>query len=135
LLGSDFIELNKNERRNSIKVWVSKEERVLLEAKMKHYGYKTIAKYVRDAVIYENVTYVDLKGKQEIYDAYSDNTKQLKAIAKEIRHISKYATQVSSNEIKSIYNSMGTILKKQKEMINLIEKKLDLEVYQKVVDN
>lgn len=39
---------------------------------MKHYGYKTIAKYVRDAVIYENVTYVDLKGKQEIYDAYSE---------------------------------------------------------------
>ena len=102
---------------------------------MKHYGYKTISKYVRDAVIYENVTYVDLKGKQEIYDAYSENTKQIKAIAKEIRHISKYATQISSDEIKSIYNSMGTILKKQKEMINLIEKKLDLEVYQKVQDN
>ena len=48
-------------------MWVSKEERILLEAKMKHYGYKTIAKYVRDAVIYENVTYVDLKGKQEMF--------------------------------------------------------------------
>ena len=61
-------------RRKSIKVWVSDEERALLEAKVNYYGYKRLAEYVRDAIIYEKVTNVDLKGKEEIYAAYSENT-------------------------------------------------------------
>lgn len=104
----------------------------MIYAKARHYGYKSLAKYLRDATIYENVTFVDLKNKKEIYDAYSENTKELKQIAKNIRHISKYATQISSDDIKAISNTMMMILRKQKEMVNLIEKKLDLEVWQQI---
>ena len=111
-------------RRNSIKVWVSDEERALLEAKVNYYGYKRLATYIRDAIIYEKVTHIDLDGKEQIYAAYSENTKELKKIAKEIRHISRYATQIS--------NEMFTILKKQKEILNLIENKLDLKVWQEI---
>lgn len=126
------MELNSKQRRESIKVWLSKEERILVEAKAEYYGYKRLAPYVRDAVIYENVTYVDLKSKEELYKAYSDNTEQLKKIAKEIRHISRYATQLSSEELKNLTNTMYGILRNQKTMIKLIDEKLDLDVWKQI---
>lgn len=119
-------------RRNSIKVWVSDEERTLLEAKSNYYGYTRLAKYIRDAIIYEKVTHIDLKNKEEIYAAYSENTKELKKIAKEIRHISRYATQISSYDLKELSNEMFNILKNQKKMLKLIEEKLDLDVWQNI---
>lgn len=119
-------------RRNSIKVWVSDEERTLLEAKSNYYGYSRLAKYIRDAIIYEKVTHIDLKNKEEIYVAYSENTKELKKIAKEIRHISRYATQISSYDLKELSNQMFNILKNQKKMLRLIEEKLDLDVWQNI---
>ena len=119
-------------RRNSIKVWVSDEERALLEAKVNYYGYKRLATYIRDAIIYEKVTHIDLDGKEQIYAAYSENTKELKKIAKEIRHISRYATQISNEDLKRVSTQMFTILKKQKEILNLIENKLDLKVWQEI---
>lgn len=126
------MELNSKQRRESIKVWLSKEERSLVEAKAEFYGYKRLAPYVRDAVIYENVTYVDLKSKEELYKAYSDNTEQIKKIAKEIRHISKYATQLSSEDLKTLTNTMYGILRNQKAMIKLIDEKLDLDVWKQI---
>ena len=74
----------------------------------------------------------NLKGKEEIYAAYSENTKELKKIAKEVRHISKYATQISGDDLKKMSIQMFNILKKQKEILKLIEDKLDLEVWQKI---
>ena len=56
---------NTKERRKGIKVIVSNEERSLIEAKANFYGYKTIAGYIRDAAIYEKITHVDLKNKNE----------------------------------------------------------------------
>lgn len=119
-------------RRKSIKVWVSDEERCLLEIKSKFYGYNTLASYIRDAIIYEKVTYIDLKNRNKIYEAYSNNTKELKKIAKEFRHFSKYATQLSKEDLKDISITMFTILKNQKKMLQLIENKLDLDVWQEI---
>lgn len=72
------MEFDSKQRRKSIKVWLSDEERILVETKARYYGYKRLAKYVRDAVIYEKVTYVDVKNKDQLYFAYAENTKQLK---------------------------------------------------------
>ena len=132
MLGSEKVRFNTKERRKSIKVIVSDEERSLIEAKANFYGYKTIASYIRDSAIYEKVTHVDLKSKNELYEAYSNNTKELKKIAKEFRHFSKYATQISEQDLKSISISMFTILKNQKDMLKLIESKLDLDVWQEI---
>lgn len=126
------MELNQKQRRESIKVWLSKEERALVEAKAEYYGYKRLAPYVRDAAIYEKVTYVDLKNKEELYKAYSDNTEQLKKITKEVRHISKYATQLSSEDLKKLINVMYGILENQKAMIKRINEKLDLDVWKQI---
>lgn len=126
------MKFDSKSRRKSIKVWVSDEERCLLETKAEFYGYKTLAGYIRDACFYEKVTHVDLKNRNEIYEAYSNNTKELKKIAKEFRHFSKYATQISKEDLKDISITMFTILKKQKQMLQLIENKLDLDVWQEI---
>ena len=126
------MQFNTKSRRKSIKVIVSDEERSLLETKANFYGYKTIASYIRDSAIYEKVTHIDLKSKSEIYEVYSNNTKELKKIAKEFRHFSKYATQISREDLKDISIMMFTILKKQKQILQLIEKKLDIDIWQEI---
>lgn len=115
------MEFNTKERRKSIKVIVSDEERSLIEAKANFYGYKTIAGYIRDSAIYEKITHVDLKSKNELYEAYSNNTKELKKIAKEFRHFSKYATQISEEDMKNISTIMFTILKNKSKCYNLLK--------------
>ena len=122
-------------RKKRLKVWISDEERTLLEAKAEHYGYKHLSEYIRDSAIYENVTMMDLKNKNEILKAYSDNTKELKKIAKEFRHLNKYATQLSSEDLDNISLMIVSILKRQKEMLKLIDNKLDLEVWKELNHN
>ena len=129
------MDFNSKQRRKSIKVWLSDEERILVESKAEFYGYKRLAKYIRDAAIYEKVTYVNLKNKEELYVAYSENTKELKKITKEIRHISKYATQLNDEQRKDLLDLMFAVLRNQKAMIKLIDEKLDLEVWKEVNHN
>ena len=117
------MDFNSKQRRKSIKVWLSDEERILVESKAEFYGYKRLAKYIRDAAIYEKVTYVNLKNKEELYVAYSENTKELKKITKEIRHISKYATQLNDEQRKDLLDLMFAVLRNQKAMIKLIDEK------------
>ena len=129
------MEFNSKQRRKSIKVWLSDEERILVESKAEFYGYKRLAKYIRDAAIYEKVTYVDLKNKEELYVAYSEDTKELKKITKEIRHISKYATQLNDEQRKDLLDLMFAVLRNQKAMIKLIDEKLDLDVWKEINHN
>ena len=129
------MEFNSKQRRKSIKVWLSDEERILVESKAEFYGYKRLAKYIRDAAIYEKVTYINLKNKEELYVAYSENTKELKKITKEIRQISKYATQLTDETKKNILDIMYAILRNQKSMIKLIDEKLDLDVWKEINHN
>lgn len=129
------MDFNSKQRRKSIKVWLSEEERILVEAKAEYYGYKRLAPYIRDAAIYEKVTYVDMKDKEEIYNVYAENTKQLKSITKEVRHISKYATQIPKDDLKKLINIMYGILRNQKTMIKLINEKLDLDVWKEINHN
>lgn len=129
------MEFNSKQRRKSIKVWLSDEERILVEAKAQYYGYKRLAKYIRDAAIYEKVTYINLKNKEELYIAYAENTKQLKKITKEIRHITKYATQLSDENRKNLLDMMYAVLRNQKSMIKLIDEKLDLDVWKEINHN
>lgn len=58
--------LNPDQRRKSIKVLVSDEERALVEAKAHYYCYRRLAPYIRDAAIYERVTNVEVKREKEI---------------------------------------------------------------------
>lgn len=126
------MELNPDNRTEMIKARVSEEEKILIKAKAEYYGYKQLSKYIRDSAIYEKVTNVDLIGKNEILKAYSDNTQILKEMYKSIRHLTIFATQIDKYEREELKFKMLEILKNQKEMIKLIDKKLDLDVWQQV---
>lgn len=56
------------DRREKVKVALSEAERSVIEHKMKQYGYSTIAGYVRDACIYENIIIEKVEGRKEILD-------------------------------------------------------------------
>ena len=126
------MEFTTKERRKSIKVIVSDLERALIEERMQMYGYQSLASYIRDAAIYEKVTYVDWKNQKVLLDAYAENTKVLNEILKEFKNFSKYATQLSKEDLYKVSHTMFAIYKNQKAMINLIDKKLDLDVWQEV---
>lgn len=128
-------DLNPNHRRKSIKVWVSYEERCLIEAKAYNYGYRRLAPYIRDAAIYERVTNYKIKGEEEILNAYCESNKEIKSMVKDIRNICKFATQISEENREELLHLMKTIYKMQIKIRDLITKKLDLEMWQEINRN
>lgn len=122
-------------RKEMVKARVSEEEKNIIKEKAKFYGYRNISNYIRDAAIYEKVTYVDLKNRQLIYNAYSENTKEIKEITKQIKHMCRFLTQINEDDIRDLKAKMFRIIRLQQEMYKLIGKKLDLEVWQKINRN
>lgn len=122
-------------RKEMVKARVSEEEKNIIKEKAKFYGYRNISNYIRDAAIYEKVTYVDLKNRQLIYNAYSENTKEIKEITKQIKHMYRFLTQINEDDIRDLKAKMFRIIRLQQEMYKLIGKKLDLEVWQKINRN
>ena len=116
-------------------IWLTDEERNLLETKSQYYGYKTLAGYIRDSSVFEKITRVDLNGKKELYDAYSQHTKEIKKIVKEIRNIIKYSTQIDAVEIRRLTSLMYNLINNQKELLRMTEEKLNLKVWQEINRN
>lgn len=127
--------LNPDQRRKSIKVWVSNEERSLIEAKAYYYGYRRLAPYIRDAAIYERVTNYKIKGEEEILNVYCETSKEIKSIVKDIRHICKFATQISEGKRQELLVLANAIYKMQIKIRDLITKKLDLDMWQEINHN
>lgn len=116
-------------------VWLTDEERNLLEAKSNYYGYKTLAGYIRDSSVFEKITHIDLDGKKELYDAYSQCTKEIKKAVKEIRNVIKYETQIDAIETRKLTSLMYSIINNQKSLLKMTEKKLNLKVWQEINKN
>lgn len=129
------MENNLKVRKEMVKARVTEEEKALIKEKAKFYGYRNISNYIRDAAIYEKVTYVDLKNRQLIYNAYSENTKEIKEITKQIKHMCRFLTQINEDDIRDLKAKMFRIIRLQQEMLKLIGKKLDLESWQKINRN
>lgn len=129
------MENNLKIRNEMVKARVSEEEKNIIKGKAKFYGYRNISDYIRDSAIHEKVTYVDLKNRKLIYDAYSENTKEIKEIIKHIRHMCKFLTQIKDDDIRVLQGKLFRIIRLQQEMLKLIGKKLDLDVWQKINRN
>lgn len=124
--------MDKDNKNRIIKARVNEYEESLIKEKAKYYGYKSLSKYLVDAAIYERITYFDLQNSQLIYDAYAQNTKELNKITREIRLIRKFATQLNNDNIKNLNDLLFTIIQKQSEMLELIDRKMDLDVWEKI---
>lgn len=127
--------LNPSQRRKSIKVWVSDEERSLIEAKAHNYCYRRLAPYIRDAAIYERVTNYKIKGEEEILNAYCESNKEIQSMLKDVKHICKFATQISESKRQELLDLTKAIYKMQIKIRDLIAKKLDLEMWQEINRN
>lgn len=113
-------------------VWVSDEEKTLLETKAKYYNYKSFASYIRDASIYEKITNVNVKNVDKICDTYADYTKEIKKFTREIRNIIKYSSLLDDLTIQNIKSLMFDIINNQKKTLNLLNEKLDFETWQEI---
>lgn len=126
----------KNKKRtNRIMVWVSDDEKNLLETKSKYYGYKTFASYIRDSAVFERVTHIDFIGKEEVCKAYAEYAKEIKKFVKEVKHINQFATHIDNIQTERINRLIFNIIKNQKKMMKLIEKKLNSNVWQEINKN
>ena len=123
---------NTKNRNKIIKARVTEDEETLVKTKAKIYGYRNLSKYLIDAAIYEKVTYVDLENKNLIYDAYAQNTKELKKFVREIRTITKYATSLDNVSIQTVTSLMFNIMRNQKQLLKVTNEKLDLKVWQEI---
>lgn len=126
------MKFNSKDRTEMLKVRVSEEEKTLIQVKAEMYGYRYLSNYIRDAAIYEKVTQVDLKGQDEILSAFSENTKEIKEIAKGVRHLCKFLTQADGLAIANLRARMYDIMRAQYKIRDLITKKLDLDVWQRI---
>lgn len=126
------MKFNSKDRTEMLKVRVSKEEKALIQEKAEMYGYRYLSSYIRDVAIYEKVTQVNLKGQNEICSAFSENTKEIKEIAKGVKHLCKFLTQADYLEMANLKARMYDIIKKQYQIRDLIAKKLDLDVWQRI---
>lgn len=124
---------NSKDRTEMLKVRVSEEEKTLIQTKAEMYGYRYLSNYIRDVAIYEKVTQVDLKGQDEILSAFSENTKEIKDIAKGVRHLCKFLTQADDLAIANLRARMYDIMRAQYKIRDLITKKLDLDVWQELI--
>lgn len=113
-------------------VWVSDEEKTLLETKADYYNYKSSAAYIRDACIYEKVTKVDLKNSDKVCEAYSNYAKEIKKITKELKNLIKYNAILDDISKQTIRSLMLNVIKNQNEMYKLINDKLDFYVWQEI---
>lgn len=56
-------------------------------------------------------------------------------MVKDIRYICKFAIQISEGDRQELLHLMKTIYKKQNKILDLIDKKLDLDVWQEINRN
>lgn len=122
----------KCNRTKIIKARVNEFEESLVKTKAKIYGYKNLSKYLIDAAVYEKITCVDLENQDLIYNAFAQNTKELKKIVKELRNITKYGTMIDIEVIRNINVFISNITKNQDAILKLIDEKLNLKVWQQI---
>lgn len=126
------MKLNEKKRNKKCMFWISAEERKLINAKADYYGYTSMSEYIRDAAIYEKVKYINIKNRDEIYNAFALYSKELNKIIKQIRYISKYATQINQIDVNKLLSFGYEIRKINKQMLNVIRDKMDFDVWQQI---
>lgn len=117
--------LDDKNTRKKFPLWLSKGERLLLEAKAEEYGYIYLADYIRNASIYESLVKIELTGSEELLPLYQEYINEVRKYTKEVRRILRYATSLSEEEkntlqdsLYAVYSSMKSLKKETNEKIN-----------------
>lgn len=123
----------KNINRNKIvKARVTEKEKNIIKQKVKKYGYRNMSKYLIDAALHERVQYINIEGQDLIYKAFSEYASELKKIRKKVFFICEFATQLDEEKIESLRSLLFITIGNQKKMLNLINSKMDLKVWEEI---
>ena len=107
----------------------------LLQAKIFGIIGKVQKTYIRDEAIYERVTNYKTKGAKEINNNYCESNREIQSIVKNIKHICKFAAQISELNREELFRLIKTIYKMQITIRDLITKKFDFEMWQEINRN
>lgn len=118
-------ELDSNKRKQ-FRLWLSEEERALLETRAEQYGYRYLSEYLRDAGIYNDVMQIDISYTEEVNQLFSDYILDVRKLLKEVRRIMKFDTSASPEEREKIqmglyrvYSQMKSLNKSVNDNINI----------------
>lgn len=112
-------------RRTQIKIFLTDEERTIIEEKMQQYGYKSLAAYVRDACIHENIIVEDIDGKKEVVEKIANLITEFKKTRNEVSDLA-YNPAASSINVKVITNTIKNIDKSLNELKVIVTEKLEV---------
>lgn len=122
-------------RRTQIKIFLTDEERTIIEDKMQQYGYKSLAAYVRDTCIHENIIVEDIDGKKEVVEKIANLITEFKKTRNEVSDLA-YNPAASSINVKVITNTIKNIDKSLNELKVIVTEKLEVTFdRKKVADN
>lgn len=136
-------ELNSSKRKQ-FRLWLSDEERNLLEVRAEQYGYRHLSEYLRDAGIYNDVIIVDISYTESVNNLFADMILEIRKLTKEVRRVMKYDTSASPEEremiqqaLYRVYSQTKSLKKSVNDNINIKEviKKSKVKLYKKEIEN
>lgn len=124
--------LDDKDKRKKFPLWLSKGERLLLEAKAEEYGYIYLADYIRDASIYESLVKINLTGTDELLPLYQEYINEIRKYTKEVRRILRYTTSLSDDEKTILQDSLYAIYSSLKSLKKETNNKINYEVIEQL---
>lgn len=112
-------------RRNQFKLYLSDEERYIIENKAAQYGYNTIVAYMRDACMYENIFVEDVNGRNDIIQEFSQINMEFKKVRKEC-NLLNHNPIATATDIHEIKEQLLEIEKDLKDIRKDVEDKLSV---------
>lgn len=113
-----------------IKITLTESERIIIKKRMQQYGYKTIASYIRDAAIYENIIIEKVEGKQEVMKEVDVCVQLCKTIINQ-QQCYTFNSNYSKSEINTVKQQNEEILLQLNEIKKVILNKLQISYTRK----
>ena len=139
--------MSKRELNNSNKIkytlWLTNEEKSLLELRAEQYGYRYLSDYLRDAGVYNDVILVDISYTESVNSLFTDMITEIRKLTKEVRRVMKYDTSASPEEremiqqaLYRVYSQTKSLKKSVNDNINVSEviKKSKVKLYKKEIE-
>ena len=101
-------ELNKDKKKQ-YNIWLTDEERKLLNAKVQQYNYQYLSDYIRDAALYEGLIEVNVSYTDEVNALFQEAINEIRKYTKEVRRILKWSSNISKAELEQLQHSLNII--------------------------
>lgn len=134
----------KKSNKKKYTLWLTDEEKKLLEVRAEQYGYLYLSEYLRDAGIYNDVIQVDISYTEQVNNLFQELINEIKKLTKEVRRVMKYNTSATTEETEMIqqalyrvYSQTKSLKKSVNDNVNVKEiiKKSKIKLYKNEIKN